>query len=84
VHGVSRTKLRGRVAWYNSGLEMTKWKYFRDDIATLDEVDSKMQHWGAQGWELVSVLHTAEIGNAAEGNILAPKVWMLIFKQPTS
>lgn len=60
-------------------METTKWKYFRDDIATLDEVDAKLQHWGSLGWELVTILHTAEAGNQ---NILAAEVWMLIFKQP--
>ena len=64
-------------------MELTKWKYFRDDISTLDELDGKLQHWGGLGWELVTILHASEIKGPADENILAPQVWLLIFKQPT-
>jgi len=57
---------------------MTKWKYFRDDIATLNDLDAKLSHWGALGWELVTILHASE---TKDENILVPEVWMLIFKQ---
>src|SRR5277367_2250515 len=67
---------------YKGGMETTKWQYFRDDIATLDEVDAKLKHWGALGWELVTILHANEVTTVANENILAPEVWMLIFKQP--
>ena len=63
-------------------MEVTKWKYFRDDISTLDEVDAKLNHWGSLGWELVTILHASEIKREAEENILTPLAWMLIFKQP--
>jgi hypothetical protein len=60
-------------------MEVPKWKYFRDDISTLDELDAKLDHWGALGWELVTILHASE---PAEENILSNPVWMLMFKQP--
>jgi hypothetical protein len=63
-------------------MEVTKWKYFREDISTLDDVDAKLKHWGALGWDLVTILHASEIKRAADENILAPRSWMLIFKQP--
>jgi len=60
-------------------MEVPKWKYFRDDISTLDDLDAKLEHWGGLGWELVTVLHASE---PAQQNILPPQVWMMIFKQP--
>jgi hypothetical protein len=60
-------------------MEVRQWKYFRDDISTLDDLDTKLNHWGGLGWELVTILHAIE---PAEDNILASQVWMLIFKQP--
>ena len=63
-------------------MQVTKWKYFRDDISTLDVVDAKLEHWGALGWELATILHASETKRAADENILVPEVWMLIFKQP--
>jgi hypothetical protein len=62
-------------------MEVPKWKYLRDDMATLDGLDAKLAHWGGLGWELVTVLHA---GEPAEENILPAQVWMLIFKQPAS
>jgi len=60
-------------------MEVRQWKYFRDDISTLDDLDTKLNHWGGLGWELVTILHAIE---PAEDNILASQIWMLIFKQP--
>jgi hypothetical protein len=59
---------------------MTKWKYFRDEIPTLNDLDPKLIHWGALGWELTTILHASE--TKRDENILAPEVWMLIFRQP--
>ena len=63
-------------------MEITKWHYVRDDIASLHDLDGKLSERGNLGWELVSVLHTQEKKNPAEENILAPVGWTLIFKQP--
>jgi hypothetical protein len=60
-------------------MTVPKWKYFRDDISTLDELDAKLDHWGGLGWELVTILHASE---PVEENILPARVWMLMFKQP--
>jgi len=65
---------------YNGRMDMTKWQYLRDDIATLNDLDVKLRHWGALGWELATILHASE--TKRDENILAPEVWMLIFKQP--
>ena len=58
-----------------------KWKYFRDDISTLEHLDTKLNHWGGLGWELVTILHAIEPDG---DNILAARIWMQIFKQVSS
>jgi hypothetical protein len=63
-------------------METNKWRYHRDDIGSLTELDTKLSYWGDLGWELVSVLHTQETGTTTDENILAPERWILIFKQP--
>jgi hypothetical protein len=63
-------------------MEIKKWQYLRDEIASLDELDEKLTHQGGLGWELVSILHTTETTRTADENILAPEGWILVFKQP--
>jgi hypothetical protein len=65
-------------------MEIKKWQYLRDDIASLDELDEKLKHRGGLGWELVSILHTMETKRTADENILAPEGWILLFKQPAA
>ena len=59
---------------------MANWQYFRENIATLSDLDAKLSYWGSLGWELATILHASE--TKRDENILAPEVWMLIFKQP--
>ncbi len=61
-------------------MEVTKWQYVRDDISSLDDLDARLTHWGARGWELVTILHASE--TKTDKNILGPEVWMLVLKQP--
>jgi len=63
-------------------MEITNWEYFRDEVNGLNDLDSKLAHWGGLGWELVSIIHTTETGRPADVNILAPERWMLVFKKP--
>ena len=58
-------------------MEIKKWKYLRENMATLDDLDDKLKHWGGLGWELVTILHTNEMKRAADENILAPEGWPL-------
>jgi len=58
-------------------MEIKKWKYLRENMATLDDLDDKLKHWGGLGWELVTILHTNEMKRAADENILAPEGWIL-------
>jgi hypothetical protein len=63
-------------------MEIKKWQYLRDEIASLNELDEKLERQGSLGWELVSILHTTETMKTADENILAPEGWILVFKQP--
>ena len=62
-------------------MKAVKWRYLRYELANLEELDEKLNHWGGLGWELVSVIHTQELKKTAE-NILVPEGWTLMFKQP--
>jgi hypothetical protein len=61
-------------------MEIQKWQYKRDQVPGLEELDSKLEHWGNLGWELASIVQTTDDG--IEGNILGPEVWVLVLKQP--
>ncbi len=61
---------------------MTRWQYFRDELATLNDLDAKLEHWGGLGWELATILHASE--TKKDENILAPEVWMLVLKRPVA
>jgi hypothetical protein len=63
-------------------MEIRKWQYLRDDMATIDDLDARLKHWGGLEWELVTILHTNEMQRAPDENILAPEGWILLFKQP--
>ncbi len=65
-------------------MDIVKWKYLRDEVSGLDELDSKLAHWGGLGWELASIIHTTETGKPDEQNILTPERWMLVLKQPSA
>jgi hypothetical protein len=65
-------------------MEVTKWQYLRDEIGTLDELEERLSQRGRTGWELVSVVATPGTKTTPDENILAPEIWMLIFKQPAS
>jgi hypothetical protein len=69
---------------YKGGMEIKKWKYLRDEVGGMDELDSKLAHLGELGWELVSIIHTTDTGKSTDENILAPERWMLVFKQPST
>ena len=69
---------------YKGCMEIRKWRYLRDDIANLDELDEKLKDRGDLGWELVSILHTTETTRRADENILVPEGWLLLFKQPVA
>jgi hypothetical protein len=69
---------------YNGGMEIKKWQYLRDEVGGMDELDSKLAHWGELGWELVSIIHTTETGKPSDENILTPERWMLVLKQPST
>jgi hypothetical protein len=62
-------------------MEPKTWRYEREHITDLTELDEKLAQWGNRGWELASVIHAKETKNTGEENILAPEGWMLIFKQ---
>lgn len=66
---------------YNRSMEVQKWQYHREEIATLQDLDGKLSYRGSLGWELATILHATEI-TKEEGNILNPEVWILIFKKP--
>jgi hypothetical protein len=63
-------------------MEPKGWRYDRDHITDLTQLDEKLAQWGNRGWELATVIHAKETKKAAEENILAPEGWTLIFKQP--
>jgi hypothetical protein len=70
--------------WYKGVMEVKKWQYSRDVVSGLDQLDTRLEHWGDLGWELVSMIHTTETASQANEseNILAAEKWMLILKQP--
>jgi len=65
-----------------------KWQYLRDDVHSLDELDTKLGHWGTLGWELVTILYEREVEMLQGRDVLAPPTysrtdtWSLILKQP--
>ncbi len=61
-------------------MEPTKWQYMRDSVVGLEELDSKLQHWGNLGWELAGIIET--VGDEKNENILGPETWVLVLKQP--
>jgi hypothetical protein len=61
-------------------MEPKKWQYMRDSVLGLEELDSKLAHWGNLGWELASIIQTSD--NENDENILGPETWVLVFKQP--
>jgi hypothetical protein len=62
---------------------MQKWQYLRDQVADLEELDAKAQHWGTLGWELVSVCYIYDAGNYAAGEEKQPlPSWILFLKRP--
>jgi hypothetical protein len=63
-------------------METKKWRYDRDHITDLTQLDQTLAQRGNGGWELASVIHANATKNTAEENILAPEGWSLIFKQP--
>jgi hypothetical protein len=63
-------------------MEPKNWRYDRDHITDLTQLDEKLTQWGNRGWELATVIHANETKKTAEENILAPEGWTLIFKQP--
>jgi hypothetical protein len=63
-------------------MEPKRWRYDRDHITDLTQLDEKLAQWGNRGWELATVIHAKETNKTAEENILAPEGWTLIFKQP--
>jgi hypothetical protein len=67
---------------YNRSMEVQKWQYFREEVATLRDPDEKLSYQGSLGWELTTIVHATEISKEDEGNILSPEVWILVFKQP--
>jgi hypothetical protein len=69
---------------YKGGMDIKKWEYLRDEVNGLNELDSKLAHWGGLGWELASVIQTTETGNAENENILTPERWMILLKRPSA
>ncbi len=63
-------------------MEPKGWRYNREHITDLTQLDEKLAQWGNRGWELATVIHATEPKKTAEENILASEGWMLIFKQP--
>lgn len=63
-------------------MEPKGWRYNREHITDLTQLDGKLAQWGNRGWELATVIHAKETKQTAEENILATEGWMLIFKQP--
>jgi hypothetical protein len=63
-------------------MEPNSWRYDRDHLTELTELDEKLAQWGNRGWELATVIHAKETKTTAEENILAPEGWGLILKQP--
>jgi hypothetical protein len=61
-------------------MEPKKWQYMRDSVEGLEEMDSKLLHWGNLGWELAGIIQTT--GDEDNENILGPEIWVLVFKQP--
>jgi hypothetical protein len=61
-------------------METKKWQYMHDQVNGLEELDSKLAHWGSLGWELAGIIQTAD--DADTENILAPETWVLVLKQP--
>jgi hypothetical protein len=71
-------------AAYKEDMEPTKWRYTRDDITDLSQLDDRLVERGNLGWELVTILHSEEAKTTEDQNILAPPKWTLLFKQPAS
>jgi hypothetical protein len=65
-------------------METTKWRYTRDDITDLKQLDDRLTERGNLGWELVTILHSKEAKTTEDQNILAPAKWTLLFKQPAA
>jgi hypothetical protein len=63
----------------NRRMEPKKWQYKRDSVVGLEELDSKLLHWGNLGWELAGIIQTA--GDEDNENILGPETWVLVLKQ---
>jgi hypothetical protein len=61
-----------------------KWRYDRDHITDLAQLDEKLAQRGNRGWELATVIHANEAKTTTGENILAPEGWTLIFKQPAT
>ncbi len=61
-------------------MEPKKWQYKRDNVIGLEELDSKLAHWGNLGWELAGIIQTS--GDENDENILGPETWVLVLKQP--
>ena len=61
-----------------------KWRYTRDDITDLSQLDDRLAERGKLGWELVTILHSKESKTTEDQNILALPKWTLLFKQPAS
>jgi hypothetical protein len=61
-------------------MEPKKWKYMRDQVLGLEELDSKLAHWGNLGWELAGIIQTSD--DEGNENILGPETWVLVLKQP--
>ena len=62
-------------------MEIQKWQYLREEIATLESLDEMLSNRGSLGWELVTIVHATEVAKD-EANILNPEVWILVFKKP--
>jgi len=63
-------------------MESRKWRYEREHITSLSQLDEQLTERGNRGWELATVIHGKDTSPTEEGNILAPEGWTIIFKQP--